>query len=160
MNTGQRIKGQKREEHYKSMWNELETLLKNNLHTPDHRNVYTCLLECHKFNLDDEKVADKVELDEALRELENNVKDPPRASVIRATTDSPMSPPPLSNFTPRPSANSAGAFSTPKTLYDVFASQTKGKTRPDFNGRITGVKLYANCKSADNNPREGGMEVE
>lgn len=52
------------------MWNELETLLKKNLHTPDHRNIYNCLLECHKFNFDDDKLADKVELDEALRELD------------------------------------------------------------------------------------------
>lgn len=69
-NTGQRTKGQKREEQYKIIWNELETLIKNNLHTETHRSVYNCLLECHKFNSDDDKLSDKVELDQALRELD------------------------------------------------------------------------------------------
>ena len=71
LNTGQRVKGQKREDQYKAMWNELETLLKKNLHTADHRNIYNCLLECHKFNFDEEKLSEKVELDEALRELDH-----------------------------------------------------------------------------------------
>lgn len=64
-NAGQRIKGHKREEQYKVMWNELETFIKNNLHSENHRSIYRCLLECHKFNLDE-----KVELDQALRELD------------------------------------------------------------------------------------------
>lgn len=55
-NLGQRIKGQKREEQYKVMWNELETLLKNNLHSENHRLIYNVLIECHKFNLDEEKM--------------------------------------------------------------------------------------------------------
>lgn len=55
-NLGQRAKGQKREEQYKVMWNELEMLLKSNLHTENHRSVYNCLLECHKFNIDDDKL--------------------------------------------------------------------------------------------------------
>lgn len=71
LNTGQRMKGQKREEQYKAMWNELETLVKNNLHTDNHRSVYTCLLECHKFNFEEDKIAEKVELDEALNQLDN-----------------------------------------------------------------------------------------
>lgn len=65
-NLGQRPKGQKREEQYKIMWNELETLLKNNCHSENHRAVYNCLLECHKFSDD----SDKVELTQALRELD------------------------------------------------------------------------------------------
>lgn len=70
-NTGQRAKGQKREEQYKIMWNELETLIKNNLHSENHKSIYNCLLECHKFNLDEtDKLTEKVELDQALRELE------------------------------------------------------------------------------------------
>jgi hypothetical protein len=71
LNTGQRVKGQKREDQYKAMWNELETLLKKNLHTSDHRSIYNCLLECHKFNFDEDKLSEKVELDEALRELDH-----------------------------------------------------------------------------------------
>lgn len=70
-NTGQRTKGgQKKEEQYKIIWNELETLIKSNLHTDNHRSVYNCLMECHKFNTDDDKLNEKVELDQALRELD------------------------------------------------------------------------------------------
>lgn len=64
MNTGQRIKGQKRDEQYRTMWNELDTLIKNNLHTENHKNIHKCLLECHTFK------DEKVELDDALRELD------------------------------------------------------------------------------------------
>lgn len=69
-NVGQRGKGQKREEQYKIMWNELETLLKNNCHSESHKAVYNCLIECHKFADDN----DKVELDQALRELDQMCK--------------------------------------------------------------------------------------
>lgn len=68
-NAGPRVKGQKREEQYKVMWNELETLIKNNLHTENHRAIYGCLLECHKFSVED-KIPEKVELDQAMRELD------------------------------------------------------------------------------------------
>lgn len=66
-NLGQRTKNQKREEQYKVVWNELETLLKNNCHSDAHRSIYNCLHECHKFNNDE---SDKVELTQALRELD------------------------------------------------------------------------------------------
>lgn len=66
-----RSKGQKREEQYKIMWNELEILLKNNCHTENHTAVYNCLIECHKFTAEDgSKLPEKVELDQALRELD------------------------------------------------------------------------------------------
>ncbi|KAF5295180.1 hypothetical protein FQR65_LT10568 [Abscondita terminalis] len=165
-NVGQRSKGQKREEQYKIMWNELETLLKNNCHSENHKMVYNCLIECHKFNSED---GDKVELDQALRELDQLTKSDPevqRASVIRATTDSPMSPPPLTSIAPplsRSIHNRLGIYSTPRSLYDIFTSQDKSKTRPDFAGR-TGdnnvAKLYPNLKTEnDRGPREP-MEAE
>lgn len=164
---GQRMKGHKREEQYKIMWNELETFIKNNLHSDNHRQVYSCLLECHKFNFDEEKV----ELDQALRELDEMGKMEPdvqRASVIRATTDSPMSPPPLASIVPPLSrtviARNAGMYSAPKTLFDIFTAQDKTKARPDFCGRVSGetvAKLYPNLKSEnDRGPRGEAMEVE
>ncbi|KAJ8971268.1 hypothetical protein NQ314_000789 [Rhamnusium bicolor] len=171
LNSGQRVKGQKREEQYKAMWNELETLLKNNLHTDSHRSVYTCLLECHKFNFDEEKIAEKVELDEALNQLENIgpgklEPDVPRASVIRATTDSPMSPPPLTSIASPLSraalSRSGSIYNTQRTLLEIFTSQEKGKSRPEFAGRQGDslvAKLYPNLKTEDRGPREG-MEVE
>ncbi|CAG9812633.1 unnamed protein product [Phaedon cochleariae] len=170
-NTGQRVKGQKREEQYKAMWNELETLIKNNLHSENHRGVYGCLLECHKFNFDEDKLGDKVELDDALNQLDNigpgkNDQDVPRASVIRATTDSPMSPPPLASIAPplsRAGLNrSGGIYHAQRTLLEIFASHEKGKSRPEFAGRQGDSlvwKLYPNLKTNDHGPREG-MEVE
>lgn len=175
LQSGQRGKNQKREDQYKTIWNELEMLLKNNLHTPDHRNIYNCLLECHKFNFDD----DKVELDDALRELDNlpstsTNPDLQRVSVIRATTDSPMSPPPLTSITPPLSRAYTTATTTStttttntRTLLDMFAQQNDKQrtTKPEFYGRVHGItKLYANSgKHEGNNGAvsrgEGGMEV-
>lgn len=65
-----RSKGQKREEQYKIIWNELETLLKSNCHTRNHTMVYSCLLEMHKYSNDGNKTEIKMEVDEALRELD------------------------------------------------------------------------------------------
>nr|CAH7726662.1 unnamed protein product [Callosobruchus chinensis] len=170
VNTGLRIKGQKREEQYKAMWNELEMLLKNNLHSENHRSVYTCLLECHKFEFDDDKIAEKVELDEALNQLDNigpgkpEPADQQRASVIRATTDSPMSPPPLTTIVPpslrvAPRSAVGGIYSTQRTLYDIFAqAQNNVKPKMEFAGRLSSegnvAKLYPNLKGDDRGPRE------
>lgn len=170
------------------MWNELDTLIKNNIHTENHRSIYSCLLECHKFNLDDtDKLSEKVELDQALRELDQMGKftffvsifhvlsylfvtdpDTQRASVIRATTDSPMSPPPLASIAP-PLARSAvsrasGIYSTPRSLFEIITFQDKAKTRPDFCGRSGDnplSKLYPNLKQdSDWVPRGDAMEAE
>lgn len=159
---GQRTKGHKREEQYKIMWNELETFIKNNLHSENHRQIYSCLLECHKFD------EEKVELDQALRELDEIGKIEPdvqRASVIRATTDSPMSPPPLANIVaPLARTVTRSGYAAPKTLYDIFMAQEKVKTRPDFCGRVGGeivAKLYPNLKGESGQSGRGeAMEVE
>lgn len=171
LNSGQRMKSQKREEQYKAMWNELETLVKNNLHSDNHKSVYTCLLECHKFNFDEDKISDKVELDEALHQLDNigpgkSDSDVQRASVIRATTDSPMSPPPLTSIAPTVSKHASSSKSSglynKKSLLDIVMAQEKVKTRPEFAGRqgdsLT-FKLYSNLKTDDRGPREN-METE
>lgn len=97
------------------------------------------------------------------------MEDIPRASVIRATTDSPMSPPPLTSINPptnnkSSSSRSGGIYSAPRTLLDLFTGQEKVKFRPDFSGRVPGsnvAKLYANNKHTDSGPRgDGGIEVE
>ncbi|KRT78896.1 hypothetical protein AMK59_6466, partial [Oryctes borbonicus] len=151
INLGQRMKGQKREEQYKVMWNELETLLKNNLHSENHRLIYNALLECHKFNLDEEKMDTD---HHNVKDVEHVDQDVQRASVIRATTDSPMSPPPLASISlplskQAVSRSSGGIYSAPRSLLDVFQSQDKSKLRPDFAGRTTDgkiAKLYPNLK--------------
>ena len=133
-NVGQRSKGQKREEQYKIVWNELETLLKNNCHSDNHKMVYNCLIECHKFNADE---TDKVELDQALRELDQMAKSDSdvRASVIRATTDSPMSPPPLTSIASPMSRNNIRVFPIPAdNKLDIFIKHPKYNSRPLENG--------------------------
>jgi hypothetical protein len=93
--------------------------------------------------------------------------DAPRASVIRATTDSPMSPPPLTSINPpvtkQSTSRSSGIYSAPRTLFDMFTSQEKVKSRQEFSGRLTGsgsAKLYASHKYGDSGSRGDGMEVE
>jgi len=58
--------GVRREEHYRLLWDEIETFLKNHANnSAAHTEVLNCLLEIRNK---DEK--DKVELDQALRELD------------------------------------------------------------------------------------------
>lgn len=92
-----------------------------------------------------------------------------RASVIRATTDSPMSPPPLASIAAplsRSTSNrSSGIYSTHRSLYDILSvSQEKTKTRPDFCGRSNDqpiTKLYQNLVlETERGSRGENMEVE
>lgn len=53
------------------MWNELESFLKSNLHSDNHKQVHQCLLDCHKSSFGDDKSAEKVDLDEALNQLDS-----------------------------------------------------------------------------------------
>lgn len=58
--------GARREEHYRLLWGELETFLKHHANnSANHSEVLNCLLEVRSK---DDK--DKVELDQALRELD------------------------------------------------------------------------------------------
>lgn len=70
-----------------------------------------------------------------------------RATVIRATTDSPLSPPLQSNR----------ARPYPRSLLDIWIAKTTKPKRPDFVGRITAeplprgslAKLYPNLKDSN-----------
>lgn len=75
----------KKDDQYKSMWAELETFLKSNLHSEHHCKVLQCLFEC-RGKSDEEKIIEKT-----LMRFKKSLAE--RPSVIRATTDSPMSPP-------------------------------------------------------------------
>ncbi|XP_066593100.1 integrator complex subunit 13 [Prorops nasuta] len=145
--------GVRREEHYRLLWQELETFLKchaNN--SPKHLTVLECLRDVKSK---DDK--DKVELDQAIRELDGLGKDDgaSRASVIRATTDSPMSPP---STTSVPLGKQV-AKAAPKSLLDIWLQRSSPKEKkPDFHGRINSdgpkAKLYANLKEPGREPRE------
>lgn len=75
----------KKDDQYKTMWAELESFLKSNLYTENHCKVLQCLFEC-RGKLDEEKIIEKT-----LMRFKKTVIE--RPTVIRATTDSPMSPP-------------------------------------------------------------------
>lgn len=178
INVGHRSKGQKREEQYKILWSEIDTLLKNNCHTANHTAVYNCLLECHKFPVEEpvvkvENLPDKVELDQALRELDQIGKLEPdlpaRASVIRATTDSPMSPPPLASIAipgASLSVKNSHAYDS-KSFLDIYLSMNKRKKRPEFAGRLNAegpiAKLYPNLnfdKDRNHKPEIAAMDID
>ncbi|KAK7791139.1 hypothetical protein R5R35_008573 [Gryllus longicercus] len=181
---GQRGKGPRREEQYRIMWSELETFIRTHCRSDQHSRVLNCLLECRnksddeKFKGDKAVKEDKVELDQALRELdqfgklsENQSSEyVSRASVIRATTDSPMSPPPVSVTTPptirtvRPSLPGGSIYSGPRTFLDMWVSRSSAEqkavkeARPEFLGRTNGeglpgggslAKLYTHLKDVD-----------
>lgn len=158
-NTGVRGKGQKREEQYKLMWNELEKFVRTHCRSDQHNKILHCLLEYRNKDSDNKSSSEKVELDQALRELDvmtskfsethENESSITRASVIRATTDSPMSPPPVTKST-SPLLNSrqnrtptgVSIYSGPRTLMDMWlgkiAVENKNlkEKRSDFYGRL------------------------
>uniref|UniRef100_A0A182NG84 Protein asunder n=1 Tax=Anopheles dirus TaxID=7168 RepID=A0A182NG84_9DIPT len=88
-NMGHRLKGNKKEEQYRLLWSELETIVNCNGSSPGHKAIVSCIRECRRMypNADGSDPYDKS------HGTEGNASDAHRASVIRATTDSPMSPP-------------------------------------------------------------------
>ena len=189
-NTGVRGKGQKREEQYKLMWNELEKFVRTHCRSDQHNKVLHYLLEFRNKETDNKSTGDKVELDQALRELDvmtskfsethNTDSFLTRASVIRATTDSPMSPPPASKATSpllmnsRQNRTTAGIsiYSGPRTLMDLWLSKISADSknskdkRPDFYGRLNAsgpiATLYPNLVKDDRerNNRADDMIIE
>lgn len=92
-NMGHRLKGNKKEDQYRLLWSELEVLVYNSGSSAGHKSVLQCIKECRTRS---HETIDKIELDQAIRELDpvaTSANDALRASVIRATTESPMSPP-------------------------------------------------------------------
>uniref|UniRef100_A0A182PEI2 Protein asunder n=1 Tax=Anopheles epiroticus TaxID=199890 RepID=A0A182PEI2_9DIPT len=86
-NMGHRLKGNKKEEQYRLLWSELETIVNCNGASPAHKAIVSCIRECRRMypNADGSDPYEK--------SADGGVSDAHRASVIRATTDSPMSPP-------------------------------------------------------------------
>ncbi|XP_067213909.1 integrator complex subunit 13 isoform X2 [Linepithema humile] len=151
--------GVRREEHYRLLWDEIETFLKHHANnSAAHTEVLNCLLEIRNKN-----DKDKVELDQALRELDSFGKEDgaTRVSVIRATTDSPMSPPGSVSISLSKQLHKGNAGS--KSLLDIWLQRSAPKDRkPDFHGRINSdgpkAKLYPNMKDVGREPREPILE--
>ncbi|XP_011157688.1 integrator complex subunit 13 [Solenopsis invicta] len=148
--------GVRREEHYRLLWDEIETFLKHHANnSAAHTEVLNCLLEIRNKNENN-----KVELDQVLRELDSFGKEDgtARVSVIRATTDSPMSPP-ASVSIPLTKQLHKGNIATSRSLLDIWLQRSAPKDKkPDFHGRISSdglkAKLYPNLKEIGREPRE------
>lgn len=92
LQNNQRIKAHKKDEQYRLMWNELELLVSSNGKSLGHKSILQCIRECRTRGPD----AEKMEVDTPIREFEAGESS--RTSVIiKTTTDSPMSPPPIDN---------------------------------------------------------------
>lgn len=146
-NMGHRLKGNKREEQYRLLWAELELNVSSSGTSPGHKTVLKCIRDCR-----------------SRAPIEIQDKDEPidahRASVIRATTDSPMSPPhSMAVVDSSVSALLAGSSRSSKkvlgggtkSLFDILATaeRTQSQKRIDFSGRLCTpqgqeAKLYPN----------------
>ena len=84
-----------------------------------------------------------------------------RATVIRATTDSPMSPPGCTSVSLGKQLLKTSLYA-PKSLLDIWVQRSTPKERtPDFHGRVNSdgprAKLYPNVK--ENQGREAREPV-
>lgn len=128
----------KKEDQYKSMWAELETFLKSNLYTENHCKVLQCLFEC-RGKPDEEKIIEKT-----LMRFKKTLVD--RPSVIRATTDSPMSPPltQQTGIKTLPHNNIDGDPNNVMYLQIVKEHENRKlnpSTRPQFAGRLKSIQM-------------------
>ncbi|KAL4127372.1 hypothetical protein QTP88_011546 [Uroleucon formosanum] len=123
---------------YKSMWAELETFLKSNLYTHNHCKVLQCLFECCG-KLDEENIIEKT-----LMCFKKSLAD--RPSVIRATTDSPMSPPLTQqteikhNITHKAVNENPNGIMYLQIIQDQNKSTTVNPSRPQFAGRLRSTR--------------------
>jgi len=129
----------KKVDQYKSMWAELETFLKSNLYSDNHCKVLQCLFECCG-KLDEEKIIEKT-----LMRFNKSLAD--RPSVIRATTDSPMSPPLTQQTGIQHNIPHKPVDVGPKSIMYLQIIQDQGhsttvnpSSRPQFAGRLKSVQ--------------------
>lgn len=129
----------KKDDQYKSMWTELEIFLKSNLYTENHCKVLQCLFEC-RGKPDEEKIIEKT----LMRFKKSSAN---RPSVIRATTDSPMSPPLTQQAGIKHIAQKNNSDIDPNSVMYLQIIQENDSrklnpsSRPQFAGRSKSVQL-------------------
>ncbi|KAL0841127.1 hypothetical protein ABMA28_014884 [Loxostege sticticalis] len=101
----------RREEQWRQVWGELEALLRAHGASAAHRALLRVLLECRAHNA-------------------HSSDSESRASVIRATTDSPLSPVGAGN------GSTAGDVWAPRNVLDALLGGPRPSRRPDFAGRM------------------------
>ncbi|KPJ08207.1 Cell cycle regulator Mat89Bb-like [Papilio machaon] len=116
----------RREEQWRQVWGELEALVRAHAASPAHRALLRTLLECrgHNHNADGES----------------------RASVIRATTDSPLSPVGAGGGAAGSSAG-AGDVWAPRNALEALLGAPRPPRRPDFAGRMAAGNRVATLYS-------------
>ena len=126
----QRIKG-KKDDQYRLMWNELEVIVGLNGKSAGHKAVLQCI---RKVRTQTPEAGDK-EADSALGGLRKmlEIAEPTTSSalsVLRTSTDSPMSPPPVERKGIKHRAT--------MSLYDIMMNkeQVTANKRLDFSGRL------------------------
>ncbi|XP_039754515.1 protein asunder [Pararge aegeria] len=102
----------RRDEQWRQVWGELEALIRAHSASPAHRALLRTLLECRSHN------------------NHNTEGESSRASVIRATTDSPLSPVGAGN------GNSSSDVWAPRNVLDTLLGAPRPPRRPDFAGRM------------------------
>lgn len=128
----QRIKG-KKDDQYRLMWNELEVIVGLNGKSTGHKAVLQCI---RKVRTQSPEASEK-EIDSALGGLRKmlDISEPTTTSatlnVLRSSTDSPMSPPPMER-------HKGVKHRATMTLYDIMMGkeQAIANKRLDFSGRL------------------------
>lgn len=128
----------KKDDQYKSMWSELETFLKSNLYTENHCKVLQCLFEC-RGKIDEEKIIEKT-----LARFKKSLTE--RPSVIRATTDSPMSPPltqqtGIKHLTPKNVDADPNSIMYLQIVQENDKRRLNPSSRPQFAGRLKSIQM-------------------
>lgn len=125
----QRVKG-KKDDQYRLMWNELEVIVGLNGKSSGHKAVLQCI---RKVRTQSPEAGEK-EVDSALGGLRKmlEIAEPTTSglSVLRTSTDSPMSPPPVERKGIKHRAT--------MSLYEIMMSkeQAIANKRLDFSGRL------------------------
>ncbi|GBP29731.1 Protein asunder [Eumeta japonica] len=108
--------GMRREEQWRQVWGEVEALVRAHAASATHRTLLHTLLDCRAHN--------------HAPEGESN-----RASVIRATTDSPLSPGGVASTTATTSTANSEVWA-PRNVLDALLGAPRPPRRPDFAGRM------------------------
>lgn len=124
----QRIKG-KKDDQYRLMWNELEVIVGLNGKSAGHKAVLQCI---RKVRTQSPESSEK-EVDSALGGLRKmlEIGEPSAPSILRTSTDSPMSPPPMER-------HKGVKHRATLSLYDIMLGkeQAIASKRLDFAGRL------------------------
>ncbi|KAK8735783.1 hypothetical protein OTU49_005315 [Cherax quadricarinatus] len=168
---GQRGKGMKREDQYRVVWTELEQYLQLHLHSADHEKVLECFMECHnKVETPEYKGDDKVDIDQALKELDDynymterekadfnlssGTKHTPAELPIPDSKRRRTAPPPLA-----PMGRSSGVSLL--TLWENKVASEQSRRCLEFQGRLKAednvTKLYVSLQK-DKDKDEGSRK--